>query len=81
VRLRLRRRTDGSAGVSDTPVRGQPTIRWRFTAPLLAMMVGPPAALVLDGDPRAAIIAAVINVAAAIFGYKAFVQHSFRDLG
>lgn len=65
--------------MSDSVVRRRRGIRWRFTAPLLALMVGPPVALVLDNDVRAALIVAVINVAAAIFGYKAFVEHSFRD--
>jgi len=54
-------------------------IRWRFLAPLLVLVVGPPAALVLDNEPRGALIAGMISAAAAILGYKDFAEHSLRD--
>ncbi len=85
---------DGSVEVSESVVRGVRAkrrvirwrfvaplqgIRWRFVAPLLALVVAPPVALLFDNDPRGALIAAVISVAAAIFGYKDFAEHSLKD--
>jgi hypothetical protein len=87
---------NGSVEVSESVVRGVrgrrrvirwrfmaplQVIRWRFVAPLLALVLAPPAALLLDGDPRGALIAGIISVAAAIFGYKDFAKHSLRDRG
>lgn len=56
-------------------------IRWRFVAPLLTLVLGPPVALLLDNEPRGALIAGMISIAAAIFGYKDFAEHSLRDRG
>jgi hypothetical protein len=91
---RPRRTAEDSVEVSESAVRGVrgrrrvirwrfvaplQVIRWRFVAPLLALVVAPPAALLLDNDPRGALIAAMISVAAAILGYKDFAAQSFRD--
>jgi hypothetical protein len=85
---------DGSVEVTESVVRGVhvqrrvlrwrfvaplQVIRWRFLAPLLVLVVGPPAALLLDNEPRGALIAAVITVATTIVGYKEFAEHSLRD--
>jgi len=87
---------DDSVGVSESvvrTVRGRrrvirwrfaarlQVIRWRFLAPLLVLVVGTPTALLLDNEPRGALIAGMISAAAAIIGYKDFAAHSLRDRG